>query len=120
MESEAEEPVWQPSTDAQALADLRSLTRAYIRGELSHSAFVMQFGVQCLTHDVGTPRPPGTFPEANDLPEQWILTYPDGTSTDLALHNPSCGCDWCSHDSIGRYRGTPAGDTSPSEDKAAE
>lgn len=58
MESEAAEPVWQPSTDAQALAQLRSLIRAYIRGELSHSAFVMRFGVQCLTHDVGTPQPP--------------------------------------------------------------
>lgn len=61
MNSPSEEAAWQPSTDAQALAKFRSLTRAYIRGELSHSAFVMQFGVDCLTHDLATPRPPDTF-----------------------------------------------------------
>lgn len=55
--SESEKEIWQPSSDAQALAQLRSLIRSYIRGELSHSAFVMQFGIQCLTHDVGTARP---------------------------------------------------------------
>jgi len=60
VSSDPQETPWQPSSDAQALADLRSLTRAYIRGELSHSAFVMQFGIQCLTHDVATPRPPGS------------------------------------------------------------
>jgi len=58
MASEADEPAWQPSTEAVHSANIRSLVRAYIRGELSHSAFVMQFGVECLTHDVATPRPP--------------------------------------------------------------
>lgn len=58
MDSDHAESAWQPSTDAQALANLRSLVRAYLREEIGHAAFVMQFGVQCLTHDVCTPRPP--------------------------------------------------------------
>jgi len=66
------EKEWQPSTDAQALANLRSLTRSYIRGELAHAAFVMQFGVQCLTHDLATPQPP--------------MDHED--------HQANCGCHW--------------------------
>lgn len=63
MDSEQPAEVWQPTTDAQALAQLRTLIRSYIRGELSHRAFVLQFGVQCLTHDVATPRNPATLPQ---------------------------------------------------------
>lgn len=101
--SDEAQSTWQPSTDAQALAQLRSLIRAYIRGELSHTAFVMQFGVQCLTHDLATPRPLDTFPPAEVAPDQWVLTYPDGTTTDLALHKPCCGCPWCSSDYLGQH-----------------
>lgn len=57
---------WQPTTDAVALSQLRSLIRSYIRGELSHSAFVMRFGVQGLTHDLGTLRPASTFEVYHD------------------------------------------------------
>jgi hypothetical protein len=63
VDSEQRTELWQPTSDAQALAQLRSLIRSYIRGELSHRAFVMQFGVQCLTHDVATPRDPATLPQ---------------------------------------------------------
>lgn len=118
--SEAAEAVWQPSSDAQALAQLRSLIRSYIRGELSHTAFVMQFGVQCLTHDLGTPRPPDRFPPAGDNPDQWLLTTPDGKTTDLALHKPGCGCDWCSSEYIGLYRGTPVDEPAAPADKQPE
>ncbi len=66
MASEDAQSTWQPSTDAVALSQLRSLIRSYIRGELSHSAFVMRFGVQGLTHDLGTPRPANTFEVYHD------------------------------------------------------
>lgn len=98
MGSEDGEPVWQPSSDAQALAQLRSLIRAYIRGELGHSAFVMQFAVQCLTHDVCTPRPPGTF-HAADYP---LSSMPQPVKTCMncghQTNNPSCDCAGCSGD----------------------
>ena len=44
----------------------------------------------------------------NSIPE----SFPD------ALHNPSCGCDWCQMEPIGGYRGTPPGDTRARETKA--
>lgn len=66
MSSDPTDEAWQPTTDAVALSQLRSLIRAYIRGELSHSAFVMRFGVQGLTHDLGTPRPRSTFEVYHD------------------------------------------------------
>lgn len=84
MASPTEEAPWQPSSDAQALAQLRSLIRAYIRGELSHSAFVMQFGVQCLTHDMATPRVPDTMVACTRCGHQ--------------IYNPSCDCAHCTGD----------------------
>jgi len=99
MASEAEEPVWQPSTDAQALAHLRSLIRSYIRGELSHAQMVLQFGLANLTHDVGTPRPPI---ESVQCEEEYCGHLEDpaaGEQSSMPLHNPSCGCDWCSQES---------------------
>jgi len=106
--SEAAEPAWQPSTDAQALAQLRGLIRAYIRGELSHTAFVMQFGIQCLTHDLATPRPPSALVECEEEYCGHVEQPPIGDLSSIPLHNPSCGCDWCSSDNVGPYRGTPA------------
>lgn len=88
VDSEADETAWEPSTDAQAFANLRSLVRAYIRREVSEQAFIMQFGLIGLQHDVATPRPPGALePPAepakhcdgcnclgeNDLPPQDIF-----------------------------------------------
>lgn len=115
MASDTAEPVWQPSTDAQALAQLRSLIRAYIRGELSHSAFVLQFGVMSLTHDVATPRPPDVFlvPEEECDRGHCPSGEHDGVSCHLcnshepeecvfpgpvAAAPPECGCtgeEWC-------------------------
>lgn len=66
MASDPTDEAWQPTTDAVALSQLRSLIRSYIRGELSHSAFVMRFGVQGLTHDLGTLRPARTFEVYHD------------------------------------------------------
>jgi len=110
VHSPSEEPAWQPSTDAQALAQLRSLIRSYIRGELSHTAFVMQFGVQCLTHDLATPRAPlGVFPLSPEAELECQTANTDVSPGEL-LHNPSCGCDWCNSSYLGLYRGTPVDD----------
>lgn len=120
MGSEYGEPAWQPSTDAQALAQLRSLIRAYIRGELSHRAFVMQFGVQNLTHDLATPRPPAKPATHSYCDDPDCDGHEIGDLSQIPIHNPGCGCDWCSSDYLGPYRGTPSADVSPPADKPAE
>jgi len=70
--SEDDAAPWQPSTDAQALANIRSLVRTYIRGDISHGQFVLQFALQCLTHDVATPRPPSAFLDTADHAAGWF------------------------------------------------
>lgn len=99
MDSDHDEAPWQPSTDAQALANLRSLVRVYLREELGHAAFVMQFGLQCLQHDVATPRPPAALvPPAGDA--AWE-TKPVVTCMNCGhqTNNPSCDCAACTGDS---------------------
>lgn len=120
MASEAEDSPWRPSTDAQALANIRSLIRSYIRGELSHSAFVLQFGIESLTHDVATPRPPEAFEAFHETFARCSTCgYPVPriyTPDEIA----GCGCEWCAAHWIGGYRGHPEVNTRASESKAPE
>lgn len=120
MASDSEAEAWQPSTDAQALAQLRTLIRAYIRGELSHRAFVLQFGVMSLTHDVATPRPPGKLPRHSYCEDPDCDGHEIGDLSVIPVHTDGCGCAWCSSDYIGPYRGHPAGEEVPAPDKAED
>lgn len=120
MGSEADEAVWQPSSDAQALAQLRSLIRAYIRGELAFRAFVLQFGVMSLTHDVATPRPPAKPATHSYCEDPDCDGHEIGDISQIPLHNPSCGCDWCSAPAVGQYRGTPVDEPAAPADKQGE
>lgn len=120
MASDAEDAPWEPSSDAQALAQLRSLIRAYIRGEMAFRAFVLQFGVMSLTHDVATPRPPAKPDTHSYCSDPDCDGHEIGDISQMVLHNPSCGCDWCRADDIVGYRGVPAVDRPTSGSKAEE
>lgn len=120
MNSPKEDAPWEPSTDAQALAQLRSLIRAYIRGELAFRAFVLQFGVMSLTHDVATPRPPAKPATHSYCEDPDCDGHEIGDISQIPPHKPGCGCDWCSSEYIGLYRGTPVDEPAAPADKQPE
>lgn len=120
MDTEAQLNLRRAIRAERHIAELRKLTRQYVRGALSRRQFITEWATVVLLHDVDPE-------DMDDIKVQdWLDAPDDGATFDMkaaiaeALHNPSCGCDWCQAESVGRYTGVPPADTFPTESKAEE